>query len=220
MNFTIDKVTFCLDPGSLQSVLAISPTRKLGLETGCEFDILPVNHPLHRLVARDAQSNDDARADYRSRRALAREGYARIEWTRDCERLGLTPGLTARHVDGAAAGVGLLWLRKERSDEAVLWEFIRRVAHAGFVDGAPVHEDSFIHGLLDEPGGFLDYCSDEGRSALASLQDDLLSEGIFTDPAYHCRGELFHGRQHLPRIAWLLQGGDTGVPGQGPPSPF
>lgn len=211
----LDQVTFCVDPGSLQSMLALDPTRKLGMEMDIGFDILPVLRPLSRLAARDRQPDDDALSSYRARRATARQRYARVELERDCERLGLTPDQAARQIDGTSAAVSLLWLRKSSSSESTLWEFIDDVAHAGFVDGAPVDDDRFIQGLLGGSDEFLSYARVEGRRALQALQDNLLAEGVFADPAYWYGGELFQGRQHLPRIAWLIQQARQGSPGPG-----
>jgi 2-hydroxychromene-2-carboxylate isomerase len=67
-----------------------------------------------------------------------------------------------------------------------------------------------IERVLDEAGaqtaGFHDYASGEGRMLHDRIQRDAFDAGIFGVPTYVVDGEVFFGREHLPRIRWMLTG--------------
>jgi 2-hydroxychromene-2-carboxylate isomerase len=72
-------------------------------------------------------------------------------------------------------------------------------------------EDAWvIEHLLEEASartaGFRDYAMDEGRVLHDSIQRNAFEAGIFGVPTYVIDGEVFFGREHLPRIRWMLTG--------------
>jgi len=54
--------------------------------------------------------------------------------------------------------------------------------------------------------GFQDYASGEGRVLHDRIQRNAFDAGIFGVPTYVIDGEVFFGREHLPRIRWILTG--------------
>lgn len=57
-----------------------------------------------------------------------------------------------------------------------------------------------------ETGDFSEYTVTEGRDRLAALQRALPEAGIFGVPTFVIDGEVLFGREHLPRINWILSG--------------
>ena len=51
-------------------------------------------------------------------------------------------------------------------------------------------------------GGFVD----SERCALIDRTDVLLEQGLLSAPAFVLEEEIFHGREHLPLIRWMLEG--------------
>jgi 2-hydroxychromene-2-carboxylate isomerase len=67
-----------------------------------------------------------------------------------------------------------------------------------------------IEALLREAGadvaGFADYHGGPGRVAHDAEQAAIFGAGIFGVPSYVADGEVWFGREHLPRVRWLLEG--------------
>ena len=67
-----------------------------------------------------------------------------------------------------------------------------------------------IEGMLQEAGaqtaGFQAYAIGEGRVLHDQMQRATFDAGIFGVPTYVAGGEVFFGREHLPRIRWILSG--------------
>ena len=57
-----------------------------------------------------------------------------------------------------------------------------------------------------ETGDFSEYAATEGRDRLEALQRALPEAGIFGVPTFVVDGEVLFGREHLPRINWILNG--------------
>jgi len=51
-----------------------------------------------------------------------------------------------------------------------------------------------------------DHASGEGRALHDNIQRKAFDAGIFGVPTYVIDGEVFFGREHLPRIRWMLTG--------------
>ena len=77
------------------------------------------------------------------------------------------------------------------------------LAHIGFAWAV-------IAGLLADAGadlsGFDDYRQGPGRARHDREQEAIFEAGIFGVPSYLVDGELLFGREHLPRVRWLLEG--------------
>jgi 2-hydroxychromene-2-carboxylate isomerase len=67
-----------------------------------------------------------------------------------------------------------------------------------------------VAGALREAGagdaGFEAFQAGPGRVEHDAMQAAIFDAGIFGVPSYVVAGELFFGREHLPRVRWLLSG--------------
>jgi 2-hydroxychromene-2-carboxylate isomerase len=54
--------------------------------------------------------------------------------------------------------------------------------------------------------GFESFLRGEGRTEHDAMQARIFDAGIFGVPSYVVQDDVFFGREHLPRVRWLLQG--------------
>ena len=54
-------------------------------------------------------------------------------------------------------------------------------------------------------GGFEEFVDAE-RAKLVDGAGELLEQGLLSAPAFVVDGEIFHGREHLPLVGWMLHG--------------
>ena len=198
----------------LSSYLAVKPTIQLGRQTGAEFNLLPiVQSSVKNKQTASAHQVDDPHAAYKARRRYAQERYAARELQRHCDCLGLSSEQGGRSFDATLAAIGLLWLRAQQQDENQLWCYMQKVYTAAFRDGAPVEETSCIEALMPVTEGFPEFADTGGLKKLTQLQNHIQELGILETPAYRIQDELYQGRQHLPRLTWLLKGRTGQCPG-------
>jgi 2-hydroxychromene-2-carboxylate isomerase len=73
-----------------------------------------------------------------------------------------------------------------------------------------IEDIAVVEGVLHEIGattaGFQAYASGQGRARHDNIQQAVFGAGIFGVPTYIVGGEVFFGREHLPRIRWMLNG--------------
>lgn len=211
------QVTVYFSFEDLTSYLAVKPTIQLGRQTGAGVNLLPIVSPPAKdnptTTGNSAFRVDDPLAAYKARRRYARERYAARELQRHCDCLGLSSEQGARRFDTTLAAMGLLWLCEQQQNENQLWCYIQKVFAAAFCDGAPVEEISCIEALMPVTEGFPEFANNRGMKKLMQLQNRIQEMGILETPAYRIQDELYQGRQHLPRMAWLLKGSTGPCPG-------
>ena len=211
------QVTVYLSFEDLTSYLAVKPTIQLGRQTGAGVNLLPIVRSSAKenptTTGNSTHRVDDPLAAYKARRRYARERYAARELQRHCDCLGLSYEQGGRCFDSTLAAIGLLWLHEQQRDENRQWCYIQKVFTAAFCDGAPVEEISCIEALMPVTAGFPEFADTRGMKKLMQLQNCIQEMGILETPAYRIQDELFQGRQHLPRMTWLLKGSTGPCPG-------
>ena len=79
-----------------------------------------------------------------------------------------------------------------------------------------IEDESIVSNLLREAGadtaGFTEYLHTSGREYHDQLQDEILDRGYFGVPTYVIDGEIYFGREHLPRVRWHLAGKPGSLP--------
>ncbi|HLI78512.1 MAG TPA: DsbA family protein, partial [Candidatus Binataceae bacterium] len=129
---------------------------------------------------------------------------------RDVARYAAARGLEIRgfdrHRDSSLAALGLLWVK--RQSPQLTRTYIDRVFERYGRDALDIADENAIRALLEEIGapisGFEAFAKDEGRTELARIQSELRDAGAFEVPTYLLNGEVYLGRQHLPRIRSML----------------
>jgi 2-hydroxychromene-2-carboxylate isomerase len=198
-----------IDYKSPYAYLAVDPTYAIEDELGIEIDWRPFTLDI---------------PSYLGSARLSREGKV-VEnertpgqWTKvkyayhDVRRYGSLRGLIVRGAvkmwDSSFAGIGMLWARQQ--DKSVLRAYSGLVYERFWKRDLNVEDAGVIERVLDEAGartaGFRDYASGAGRALHDNIQRKAFDAGVFGVPTYVIDGELFFGREHLPRIRWILTG--------------
>lgn len=203
-----DVISFYINFSELASWLTLKPLMKLIEETGVEVEMLPVLGSLGNVVTRRQTGEDDPLEAYKARRARARQQSSAREFERICERLDLEERQASRHIDPLSASLGLIWL-KEVDREFDQMRYAEAVFEAAFRKGVAIGERDDIEQLIDGLGlpskGFKAF-ADIRMAGLVANSEASLEAGILSAPAFVLHGEVFHGREHLPLLAWLVKG--------------
>jgi 2-hydroxychromene-2-carboxylate isomerase len=203
-----------IDYKSPYAYLAKDPTYALEDELGIEIDWRPFTLDIPSYLG-SARLNQQGKVVENERTPG--------QWTKvkyayhDVRRYGSLRGLVVRGAvkvwDSSLAGIGMLWAKAQ--GRVVLRAYSSRVYERFWKRDLNLEDAGAIERVLDEAGsltpGFQGYASGEGRMLHDSIQRTAFDAGIFGVPTYVIDGEVFFGREHLPRIRWMLTG-RTGAP--------
>ena len=198
-----------IDYKSPYAYLAIDPTCALEDELGIDVDWRPFTLDIPSYLG-------SARLSHEGK--VVENERTPSQWTKvkyayqDVRRYGSLRGIVIRGAtrmwDSSLAGIGMLWAGEQsrtlrRAYSGLVYErFWKRELN--------LEDAGVIERVLDEAGarteGFHDYASGEGRMLHDIIQRNAFDAGIFGVPTYVVDGEVFFGREHLPRIRWMLTG--------------
>lgn len=152
----------------------------------------------------------------------------------DCRRYANLSGMTIRGTvkiwNTDLPSIGMLWLKQfsELADQcqagSLLERYIDSIYGPFWKRELDVEDPSMILKVLEEIGapteGFLDYIKGKGFSLNSKLQKSAFDAGVYGVPTYILpnesvndpKHEKFFGREHLPRISWLLSGRNGEAP--------
>lgn len=134
--------------------------------------------------------------------------YAYRDARREATRLGHTLLGTTKIWDTSLAHIGFMWAK--RQGDAVLQRYLDAVYPPFWRRELDVEEQDVIERTLAGAGADLDgfpaWSAAEGRAEHDAMQAAIFDAGVFGVPSYVVDGELFFGREHLPRVAWMLGG--------------
>jgi 2-hydroxychromene-2-carboxylate isomerase len=198
-----------IDYKSPYAYLAIDPTYAIADELGVEIDWRPFTLDIPSYLG-------SARLGHEGK--VVENQRTPGQWTKvkyayhDVRRYGSLRGLVIRGAtrmwDSSITGIGLLWARDQ--GPTVIRAYSSLVFERFWKRELNPEDTGVIERLLDEVGarteGFQDYAVGEGRVLHDRIQHAAFEAGIFGVPTYVINGELFFGREHLPRIRWMLKG--------------
>lgn len=198
-----------IDYKSPYAYLAIDPTCAIEDELGIEVDWRPFTLDIPSYLG-SARLNQEGKVVENERTPG--------QWTKvkyayhDVRRYGSLRGIIVRGAtkiwDSSLAGIGMLWAKEQ--GKVVLRAYSRLVYERFWKRELSLEDTGAIERVLDEAGartaGFQDYASGEGRALHDRIQHNAFDAGIFGVPTYVIDGEVFFGREHLPRIRWMLTG--------------
>lgn len=205
-------ITAYISFNSLSSWLSIRSLRRVREKTGVDIRWEPMLATLGNVTPEPGF--DDPLAEYKARRARARRWFSEAEHRRMCERSGISEEAGARGFDALAVSLGLVWLAELEVGQETCFDYVEGVFSAHFRDGAKIDSTGAAASLLEvakvPTDGFEGFALDKA-GALSEERRNLVERGILFAPAFVVGGEVFHGRQHMPLIAWIL-GGRCGTP--------
>jgi 2-hydroxychromene-2-carboxylate isomerase len=209
------KLAVYIDLKSPYAFVAIHPTRAMAASLGVEIDWRPFTLDIPSYLG-------SARLDRTGR--VASSDRTPQQWTgvryayRDARRYASLRGMTLRGTekiwDSSLAGMAMLWA-KRRGREA----FDRFVddAYARFwrreldIEDAGVLEERLAQAGV-RVAGFRAWLAGPGRDAHDAINREAFDAGVFGVPTYLVGDEMWFGREHLPRVAWLLGGAQGPAP--------
>ena len=204
-----------IDLKSPYAYLAIGPSRDMAAAHGVAIDWRPFTLDIPSYLG-------SARLDEKGRVASSERTssqwrhvrYSYLDARRYANLTGKTVRGTVKIWDSSLAGIAMLWAKRrapERFDtflDEAYARFWRRELDIERLD--------VLESLLDETGcgaaGFRRYADGPGRTAHDELNREAFDAGVFGVPSYLVGDEMWFGREHLPRVAWLLSGADGPAP--------
>ncbi|MAE97251.1 MAG: 2-hydroxychromene-2-carboxylate isomerase [Deltaproteobacteria bacterium] len=198
-----------IDLKSPYAYIAIEPTRAMAASLGVDVDWRPFTLDIPSYLG-------SARLDPRGK--VASSERTPQQWTgvryayRDARRYANRRDKTLRGTvkiwDSSLAGIAMLWAKQQGSE---LFDRFVDEAYARFWRRELDIEDvAVLEALLGEAGlessGFRGFAAGPGRVAHDQSNAAAFDAGLFGVPSYLVRDEMWFGREHLPRVAWLLAG--------------
>jgi 2-hydroxychromene-2-carboxylate isomerase len=198
-----------IDYKSPYAYLAVDPTSTMADELGIEVDWRPFTLDIPSYLG-------SARLDHQGK--VVEEKRSASQWAavkyayRDVRRYGSLRNIVVRGTvkiwDSSLAGIGMLWAKAQ--GKAILLAYIHRVYEPFWKRELDIEDVAVIERVLGEAGaqtkGFREYTAGEGRALYDTIQTRAFDAGIFGVPTYIVGGDRFFGREHLPRIRWMLTG--------------
>jgi 2-hydroxychromene-2-carboxylate isomerase len=204
-----------IDYKSPYAYLAKDPTYALQDELGIDVDWRPLTLDIPSYLG-------SARLDQQGQ--LVESQRSERQWRvvrysyRDVRRYGSLRGLIVRGTtkiwNSSLAAIGMLWAKDQGND--LLRKYSAVVCERFWRRELDIEDPDVIEGALNEAGsetsGFRNYAAGEGRELHDDIQRTAFNAGIFGVPTYVAGGEVLFGREHLPRIRWMLAGGGGNAP--------
>ena len=203
-------ITIYINFAELPSWLLLAPLKNLCEETNIEVAWKPMLGSLGSVAGSNLKpGEDDPLAKYKARRASARHRSAKRENERMCETLGLTPEQGMRKINPLFLSLGMSWLTNQGAELHQYLAYIEAAFLKTFRDAADVESLVGLQIVLNESGFLatgLDHFLKNAAPDLVAFREETMDSGIFNAPALVVDGEIFHGREHLPLIKWMLTG--------------
>lgn len=198
-----------IDFKSPYAFVAKDPTYALEDEFGIVIDWYPLTLNIGSYLGTARVDNRGKVVENnRSPRQWAAVKYAYMDARRYAGLRGLTLRGTQKIWDSSLAAIGLLWAKQQGHD--ILKRYTQRVYDRFWKRELDIEDVDVIVSMLQTAGaeadGFTDYLHGEGRRYHDALQDEILDRGLFGVPSYVIDGEMYFGREHLPRVRWHLGG--------------
>lgn len=204
-----------IDLKSPYAFLAVDPTRAMAASVGVEIEWRPftLDIPSYLGSARLGSKNEVV-ASKRSSQQWSGVKYAYMDARRYANLTGKTVRGTVKIWDSSLAGIAMLWAKRQGLDALDLF---LDVAYPPFWKRELDIEDSnVLESVLREAGlevnGFSAFATGPGRDEHDALNEAAFDAGVFGVPTYLVGEEMWFGREHLPRIEWLLRGRSGDAP--------
>lgn len=201
-------LAFYIDYKSPYAYLARDPAYRLAEETGIEIDWLPYILDIPAYLG-SARVDPEGRVLEQNRNAhqWRRVKYSYMDVRREANRIGLTIRGTRKIWDSSLAGIGLLWAKRAGVFRPYNDEVFERFWKHDLDIEDPAALADILRRAGADVGGFEAFAGSEGRLALKAVQEAAEARGVFGVPSLlFPDGDLYWGREHLPRIREILAG--------------
>ena len=204
-----------IDLKSPYAYLAIDPTRAMARSVGVAIDWRPftLDIPSYLGSAKLDRKGGVAKAE-RTQQQWSGVRYAYRDARRYANLTGKTVRGTVKIWDSSLAGIAMLWTKRQGTDvldrflDAAYPPFWRReldIEDVGALEDVMRAADAKVD-------GFAAWAEGPGREAHDEINRAAFDAGVFGVPTYLVDDEMWFGREHLPRVAWLLSGRSGAAP--------
>ena len=194
------------DYKSPYAYLAKDPAYDLERETGVTLEWLPYTLDIPAYLG-SATLGADGNVVEQSRNAhqWRRVKYGYMDCRREASRRGLTIRGPRKIFDSSLANIGLLYAQRH----GVFRAYHDRVFERFWKRELDIESPAALVAVLAECGAdtkdFANFLDGEGRRELVRIQQESEAAGVFGVPSYVLEdGDLYWGREHLPRIRELV----------------
>jgi 2-hydroxychromene-2-carboxylate isomerase len=194
------------DYKSPYAYLAKDPTYELERETGAKVEWLPytLDIPAY-LGSASVDAGGKVVEESRNAHQWRRVKYGYMDCRREANRRGLTIRGPRKIFDSTLANMGMLYAQRH----GVFRSYHDRVFERFWKRELDIESPAALAAVLEECGArskdFAAFLVDEGRRELNRIQEEAEASGVFGVPSYMLDdGDLYWGREHLPRIRELL----------------
>ena len=205
-----------IDLKSPYAYLAVDPTRDMATALGVPIDWRPftLNIPSYLGSAKlDKGGRKVEKAD-RSPQQWSGVKYAYADARRYANLTGKTTRGTIKIWDSSLAGIAMLWAKAQGAD--ALDRFLDQAYPIFWRRDLDIEDVASLLRVIEGAGvtteGFAAYLEGEGRERHDATNETAFAAGVYGVPTYLVDDEAWFGREHLPRIEWIL----TGRPGAAP----
>ena len=198
-----------IDLKSPYAYVAIDPTRAMAASQGVAIDWRPFTLDIPSYLG-------SAKLDKRGRVESSKRTPQ--QWTgvryayRDARRYASLSGKTVRGTvkiwDSSLAGIAMLWAKQQGAE--IFDRFIDEAYEPFWRRDLDIDDIGVLEATLRRAGaevdGFGEYANGAGRTTHDELNEAAFDAGVYGVPSYLVGDEMWFGREHLPRVAWLLGG--------------
>ncbi len=198
-----------IDLKSPYAYLAIEPTRDMARRAGVPIDWRPFTLDIPSYLG-SAKLDRSGKVATQERSAQQWSGvkYAYMDARRYANLTGKTVRGTVKIWDSSQAGIAMLWAKRQGPE--ALDRFLDIAYPPFWRRELDIDDRGALAAALEDAGvatdGFAAYCDGAGQTEHDAINDAAFDAGVFGVPTYLAMDELWFGREHLPRIAWLLGG--------------
>ena len=203
-----------IDFKSPYAYLAVEPTRQMAAARGVEIDWRPFTLDIPSYLG-SAKLDSRGRVESSRRTATQWSGvkYAYYDARRYANLTGRIVRGTVKIWDSSLAGIAMLWAK--RQGRARLDAFLDHAYPIFWRRELDIEDPGVLEAQLRECGcdvaGFAAFVDGPGREEHDALNHAAFDAGVYGVPTYLVGREMWFGREHLPRVDWLL-GGGVGAP--------
>jgi 2-hydroxychromene-2-carboxylate isomerase len=194
------------DYKSPYAYLAKDLSYELEQETGVQLDWLPYTLDIPAYLG-DAKVDTHGKVTQETRNAhqWRRVKYSYMDCRREANRHGLTVRGPQKIFDSSLANIGMLYAKRHGAFRG----YHDRVFERFWKRELDIQKPAALAAVLMECGAdtadFPAFLEGEGRRQLQQIQREAEAAGIFGVPSFLLDGgDLYWGREHLPRIRELL----------------
>lgn len=204
-----------IDLKSPYAYLAIDPTRAMAASRGIAIDWRPftLDIPSYLGSAR-LDSKGKVASSKRTPQQWTGVKYAYADARRYANLTAKTVRGTIKIWDSSLAGIAMLWAKDQGA--TTFDRFLDRLYERFWKRELDIEELAVLASVLEEVdaevAGFEAFAAGPGRARHDAINEAAFDGGVFGVPTYLVGDEMWFGREHLPRVAWLLDGATSAAP--------